>query len=702
VTAPFAGRRVLDLSAQARQRPHALAIAMAAKLAACFGAEVLRPAADGDLIAAMPPLLPDGSSALARFLLSGRAASATGRFDVAIGDTDSLRAVDAPLVIRVSVFGVGDDPPMSELGLMALSGIIGAVQPLQPIPARLGGHQAAYAGGLAAFTAMAAGLRAGRPDTADISLFDVACWLNWKQAATVLLLGSPAEGTQRRSDWHTMKAADGHVALVYMPKDWPPLRDMIGDPRLREPRFALQRDRLVHLNELDTVMAPWFATRTRAEITREAQARRIPVGPVLTPDELLADRQHRARGFLGADGMPRLPVLWNGAAPDWEAPASRPAPSPALAGGCGTAATPQAGWGGGRGTDGAERVAAPAPLAGLRVVDLGWLTAGAASSTLLLDLGAEVIKVEGPGALDPFRDWAGAEPSSDWWNRSPFFNFTNRGKRSVCLDLKDPRGVAVLLRLLEGADILVENWRRGVLAQFGLAPAMLRERFPRLIIASISSQGEDGPERDMVSFGSTLEATGGLAALTGHTNGEPVLTGRHINYPDQVVCLFAAGAIVAAVMQRDATGQGTHIDLSQRELTSFLLGEELLAAAAGVPSARLGNADVSDAAEDVVAGPDGFRARWAGGEAPVRDGPTLAAAPEFKAGSAILTDPEGRPAKGTPWRFASRPPALERGCTPLGADNRAVLEAAGLAAEEIAALERAGVLATAPRRGPLG
>jgi crotonobetainyl-CoA:carnitine CoA-transferase CaiB-like acyl-CoA transferase len=208
---------------------------------------------------------------------------------------------------------------MSELGLMALSGILAAVQPLQGAPARLGGHQPAYAAGLAAFTALAAGLRAGRPDTADISMFDVACWLNWKAAATALLLGSPAEGGQQRSDWHTLPAADGHVALVYMAKDWPALRDMVGDERLHDPRFATQRARLANLDALDAVLGPWFAARSRAEITREAQARRIPIGPVLSPTELLDDRQHRARGFLGADGMPRLPLLWDGAQPVWPA-----------------------------------------------------------------------------------------------------------------------------------------------------------------------------------------------------------------------------------------------------------------------------------------------------------------------------------------------------------------------------------------------
>lgn len=314
------------------------------------------------------------------------------------------------------------------------------------------------------------------------------------------------------------------------------------------------------------------------------------------------------------------------------------------------------------------------PLHGIRVVDLGWLTAGAASATLLLDLGAEVVKVEGPGALDPFRDWVGADPATDWWNRSPFFLFTNRGKQSLCLDLKDERGQAALFRLLETADVLVENYRRGVLASFGLAPALLRARFPRLVIASISSQGEDGPERDMVSFGSTLEATAGLAAQTG-PEGAPIITGRNINYPDQVVCLFAAGAIIAALARRDATGDGTHLDLSQRELTAFLLGEALIAAAAGVPEAP------RPAPEP----------EW-------RDGAALAASAEFATGTAILRDPAGRPAKGVPWRFDGAAHALTAGCAGLGDDNRAVLGGAGLAHEELDALEQAGILATAPRR----
>ena len=472
-----------------------------------------------------------------------------------------------------------------------------------------------------------------------------------------------------RADWYTVPCKDGHIALVYQEKDWPAMRAMIGDARLDNPILQDRPGRRTNRAALLEVLGPWFLARSRAEITAEAQPRRIPIGPVLFPAELLNDKQHAARGFIGADGMPLLPLGWNGVRvlPDAGAIA---APK---------SATPR-----------------DKPLSGIKVVDLGWLTAGAASSAVLLDLGAEVVKIEGPGAVDPFRNNENSAPGEPWWNQSAWFAFTNRGKQSVCLDLKDARGRNVLLRLLQYADVLVENYRRGVLAGFGLSADSLRQRFPRLIIASISSQGEDGPERDMTSFGSTLEATGGLASLTG--SGEaPVISGRDVNYPDQVVCLFASGAMVAALLERDRTGQGAHLDLSQRELTSFLLGEELLAAAAGSPSPRRGNADPLAPADRVVAEGEGWRAEWAGGSATVRDGHALAAAPEFKAGTAVLSAPDGTPTKGIPFRFTRRPLAVTDSCHTLGADNRVVLTVAGFSDADIAALEAAGVLATEPR-----
>ncbi len=336
-------------------------------------------------------------------------------------------------------------------------------------------------------------------------------------------------------------------------------------------------------------------------------------------------------------------------------------------------------------------------LAGIRVVDLGWITAGAGASALLADMGASVVKVEGPGAPDPFRQWDGAPADTDWWNQAPFFAFTNRGKQSLCLDLRASEGQAVLARMLEDADVLVENFRRGVMASFGFDPASLRRRFPRLVIASISSQGETGPDRDMVSYGSTLEATGGLAALTGLTD-TPVMTGRDLNYPDQVVCLFASGAVVAALLERQRTGQGAHLDLAQRELTSFLLGEELMAAGRSAPTARRGNADPAVPGERVERDGEGWRVTGGAMEWPVRDAAGVTASAEFSAGTAVLAGADGRPAKGIPFRFAGQAPDVGESCHALGADNEAVLARLGYDAAAIAALAEAGIIATAPRR----
>jgi crotonobetainyl-CoA:carnitine CoA-transferase CaiB-like acyl-CoA transferase len=316
MAAPLAGRRVLDLGALVEQRPHALAVAMAAKLCAAYGAEVVRPLpAGGDPLALLQPRLPQGGSALERFLNTGkRSGEADGRFDVAIGDTATLarHAGAVPVQARISVFGPGEDPPMTELRLLALGGLLGIVGERDGPPARLAGHQAAYSAGLAACTGLLAALHAGGGEVVDVSLFDVTAWLNWKVAAGMLVLGKAPVRGGPTNDWYTLAASDGHIALVYQDKDWPQLRELVGDPRLREPRFNSAAERQRHHLELREVLAPWFAARSRAEITAAAQARRVPVGPVLWPAELLRDPQHAARDFLGDGGMPRLPIGWNG------------------------------------------------------------------------------------------------------------------------------------------------------------------------------------------------------------------------------------------------------------------------------------------------------------------------------------------------------------------------------------------------------
>ena len=321
--APLAGRRVLDLGAECSQRPHMLAVSMAARLCRIYGAETVRPLpVKGEPLAALPPLLPDGRSALDIFLNAGkRAGPASGHFDAAIGDTGALarHAAAVPIKICISVFGPGEDPPMTELGLLALSGLLGIVgEPVPAPPARLAGHQAAYAAGLAAATGLLAAVLAGREEVVDVSLLDVTAWLNWKVAADTMATGRAPTRGDARANWFTVRAKDGHVALVYQERDWPRLRDLIGDPRLNDQRFASDHDRGVNRAALLQIIGPWFAARTRAEITRAAQQRRVPIGPVRQPAELLTDPQYRVRGFLAADGAPVLPLIWDGRRLDGE------------------------------------------------------------------------------------------------------------------------------------------------------------------------------------------------------------------------------------------------------------------------------------------------------------------------------------------------------------------------------------------------
>ncbi len=315
MTSPLAGRRILDLGARCAQGPHALAASMAAKLCYDYGATVVRPLPpEGEPFARAGSMLPSGRSALDAFLNRGKARDGEGPYDAAVGDDQGLaaHAGDVPVRVRISVFGPREDPPTGELDLAALCGLLDIVGDAGRPPTRLAGHQLPYAAGLAACTGLMAALLPGGPEVVDVSLFDVATWLNWKVAAGMIVQGAVLKRGNARNHWRVVPARDGHVALVYQDKDWPALRDMVGDPRLSEPRFATQGDRATHLSDLLDVLAPWFSVRTRAEITGAAQRRRIPVGPVLHPSELLGDAQFQTRSFLHADGAPRLPIVWDG------------------------------------------------------------------------------------------------------------------------------------------------------------------------------------------------------------------------------------------------------------------------------------------------------------------------------------------------------------------------------------------------------
>ena len=207
-----------------------------------------------------------------------------------------------------------------------------------------------------------------------------------------------------------------------------------------------------------------------------------------------------------------------------------------------------------------ERPLRDGPLAGIRVVDLSRFLSGPFATQLLADYGADVISVESPRGreLQP----AGARDSY-------FFLSANRGKRSLALDVRKPPGSLVLARLLEGADVLVENYRPGVLAALGFEPAVLLRRHPRLVVCSISGFGASGPYAARPGFDPIAQAMSGLMSLTGTDESGPTRVGIAIS--DVLAGIFAAQGIQLALLARTRTGRGQLVDTSLLEATIGVL-----------------------------------------------------------------------------------------------------------------------------------
>jgi crotonobetainyl-CoA:carnitine CoA-transferase CaiB-like acyl-CoA transferase len=203
-----------------------------------------------------------------------------------------------------------------------------------------------------------------------------------------------------------------------------------------------------------------------------------------------------------------------------------------------------------------------APLEGLRVFDLTRILAGPTCTQLLGDLGAEVIKIEKPGEGDDTRRWGppfvrkadGAEGET-----AAYFFASNRNKRSLSLDIAKPEGQAVARRLIAQCDILVENFKVGGLARYGLSYADLREDYPSLIYCSVTGFGQTGPYAPRAGYDYLAQGMGGIMSLTGEPDGRPMKVG--VGIADIVCGLYAASAVLAALRHRDASGEGQAIDL---------------------------------------------------------------------------------------------------------------------------------------------
>jgi crotonobetainyl-CoA:carnitine CoA-transferase CaiB-like acyl-CoA transferase len=241
-----------------------------------------------------------------------------------------------------------------------------------------------------------------------------------------------------------------------------------------------------------------------------------------------------------------------------------------------------------------ERASPPAPtgpLAGITVLDLSRVLAGPWCSQILGDLGADVIKVEQPGQGDDTRRW-GPPFLPDGSRDSAYYLCANRNKRSIAIDIARPEGQELVRALAAKADIVLENFRVGALAKYGLDYTSLSAVKPDLIYASITGFGQTGPEKDKGGYDFLIQAMSGLMSVTGREDGAPGAGPLKVGIPvtDLSTGLYAAIAILAALQHRSRTGEGQHIDLALLDAQMALLANQGSGwLNGGVEPGRLGN-----------------------------------------------------------------------------------------------------------------
>ena len=255
-------------------------------------------------------------------------------------------------------------------------------------------------------------------------------------------------------------------------------------------------------------------------------------------------------------------------------------------------------------TSATEPHSPPQPLAGVRVLDLSRVLAGPWAGQLLADYGADVLKVERPGSGDDTRTWG-----PPWWGEgadrvAAYFLCANRGKRSVAIDLASPEGAALVRELAQDADIVLENYKVGQLAKYGLDAASLQALNPRLIYCSITGYGQTGPLAQKAGYDFAIQAEGGLMSVTGEADAEPQKVGVAVT--DLMTGVYATTAILAALHERSRTGRGRVIDAALFDVQVAMLANQASNQLVGqTRPTRMGNAHPNIVPYQVFASADG-------------------------------------------------------------------------------------------------
>lgn len=492
-------------------------------------------------------------------------------------------------VVVVTPFGLTGPyrgMPATDLTLQALMGIMYITgEPGRP-PLKLGiPLPELVAGQLAAAVALA-GLWRQRQGGCG-SLIDLSIW----EAALTAMEHAPMLWSYRRivwqrrgnlggvAGWGIYPCRDGYVGVITgLAQTYQEFLRLVGPP-LDDPKFQSMSARTRYADEMHAAILAWLADKGRVEVVREAQKRGLPFGYLHWMDDLLSAPQLRARRFFRKVPHPEAGTIFLPYAPfrasglRW-----RPPLAPLL----------------GQHQRQARKLAplqltgSPAgslPLEGIRVLEMAVVWAGPLCGRLLVEAGAEVIKLEtirrpdlmrGPARpLHPAEGvYPRGEPGKDPWNRHAYFNDRNRGKVGVCLNLDDERGRELARAIASRCDVVIENLSPGALAPFGLDYASLRRLREDIIYLSMPTQGLTGPERNYVGYGATNDLTSGLISLTGYEDGHPQNAG--INVSDPVAAFHGFVAVLAALHHRAVTGRGLHIDLSQRESIAYFMAPYVL------------------------------------------------------------------------------------------------------------------------------
>jgi len=248
----------------------------------------------------------------------------------------------------------------------------------------------------------------------------------------------------------------------------------------------------------------------------------------------------------------------------------------------------------------------PKPLSGIRVIELARVLAGPWAGQMLADMGADVIKVENPDGGDDTRAWGPPfVEGKDGENLSAaYYHATNRGKRSAAIDLKTPDGQAIVRQLVETADVVIENFKRGGLKKYGLDYESLRAANPRLVYCSITGFGQDGPYADLAGYDYIVQGMSGFMSVTGEPDGQPMKAGVAI--ADIFTGVYAVTAIQAALIHAMRTGQGQHVDMALLDvMAAVLANQNMNYLVSGTAPNRLGNAHPNISPYEVIPVRDG-------------------------------------------------------------------------------------------------